>query len=147
MKTLAFAVAVMFAACLSLADTLTTLDGKTYTDVELITNRCDMISITFSHSKGITKINYEDMVERDKAKYGYNSEKVKACLAAQEKRKADERAKIEDENRVRAAFEELRRREDLEAKEEAANQKRAAEQEGEKQPATNIPPQNVKRLP
>jgi hypothetical protein len=59
----------------ALADDLTTLSGETYQHVQLISNRCDAESITFTHKSGIARVNYVDMSDADKATYGYDEEK------------------------------------------------------------------------
>lgn len=78
-----------------LADDLTTIDGKVYHDVHIAPNRSDMHSVAFNHRSGFVKIEYDNMVDADKLKYGYDPDKVKADKEAQRIAKnKDDKVKI-----------------------------------------------------
>jgi hypothetical protein len=93
MKLSATALALL--ACsssLALGADLTTLSGKVYHDVEVLTNRCTLSVLVFRHSSGTTKVAFTNMIEQDRVAYGYDAKKEQAFLAAEAKRAADAQA-------------------------------------------------------
>ena len=73
------------------ADDLTTLDGETYRDVTLKKGRSNTTGITISHRKGVARIEYDNMADEDKVKWGYDNKKEREA-AERKKREAEEKA-------------------------------------------------------
>lgn len=105
------------------AETLTTLDGKTYTGVSV--TKTTPAAISISHSSGISKIPFANLPSEIQKKYGYDPARA-AAFAAEEiarheeiKKQAEERKQLQEQT---AAAEAQARNEAQAARQEAAKQ-------------------------
>jgi hypothetical protein len=73
----------MVVARIGLSESITTMDGKTYENVQLVTNRCDVYGIYIKHRAGATKVLFTELPEDLKIRFGYDP--VKISTAEKEK--------------------------------------------------------------
>ena len=106
-----------------------TVDGVTYSNVSVISNRCDLYGIVIMHKAGITRVEYKDMSEADKLRYGYNeglqkkAEQKKAVLNRGEGRgrRGSPAPDLSPED-VQARAEQAKQKAEVESKEAQAKQ-------------------------
>lgn len=61
----------LLAAAMAHAENITNKE-TVYFDVSLISNRCNAAGITFAHKAGIAKIDFLELSDADKTKYGFD---------------------------------------------------------------------------
>ena len=128
MKTLPFIWLILFLPVSLPADTLTTKDGKTYSSVQVISNLCDLYSVTFTHKTGTAKLLYAEMTDRDKVRYGYSPEAIAKLEADKDKQARLDQQEIlrkyhEQEAAAKQREEELRLELEKKGREEAEQAK------------------------
>lgn len=85
----AFLAAAFLGALLARGENLTAASGRVYFDMVLLTNRFDPAGITFSHRSGIARLDFKDLSEADRARFGHDP----AALAAFRKEQAEKAAR------------------------------------------------------
>lgn len=55
-----------------------TNNGKVYYDAAIVTSRCNAASITFTHKAGIAKLDFLELSEANRVRFGYDSARYQA---------------------------------------------------------------------
>lgn len=122
---------ILFLAANAPAENLTTLDGKTYEDVQIVSNRSDATGVTIRHKSGIARIAYHDMSGPDRVHFGYDDQKEKEYLQAQARKSAEVKAEADAAESAALRRKQEDARKAQEARQAAEAKKLAEEKEAE----------------
>ena len=112
------------------------VNGMVYSNVSVISNRCDLYSIVVMHKGGITRVEYKDMSEADKLRYGYNEDLQKK---AEQKKAVEVQSRAEQaKHKAEVENKESQAKQEVEKKIEETEKKKGIRIEEEQQRRNNV---------